>query len=166
MEPWVLEIRLASYRSAAVAVSPNMKPERQEQVIEHRVEPLGLMTEWRKDPGVFRGDKEGHSGAAASAPGAYRGAEVQGWLGRAWALERIYPHRFARSRGQAIMRFNRSNSSTAHLSLCICPDDLARPNCAFRMRRGVPRRLKAKLKSRNHENSRACGTHRLRQAIH
>ena len=45
--------------------------------------------------GVFRSDRKSYVRAAASPLGAYRGGR-QGWQGTAWALERIYPHRFAR----------------------------------------------------------------------
>src|SRR5262245_59439088 len=52
------------------------------------------ITEWRKDPEFSGAVKKATAERLLLASGAHRDGE-QGWQGPAWALERIYPHRFA-----------------------------------------------------------------------
>jgi hypothetical protein len=53
------------------------------------------MTEWRKDP-EFSGAIKRATAERLLLRLERTEAGMQGWQGTAWALERLYPHRFAR----------------------------------------------------------------------
>jgi hypothetical protein len=54
-----------------------------------------MMTEWRKDP-KFAEAMEKATAERLLLRVERVEAEEKGWQGRAWALARIYPHRFAK----------------------------------------------------------------------